>query len=1608
MNYSQASSSRPTGKGPAKRLRHGGFGLAALLMVLATLVQLASVPTASAVVSAPALKPNVVPALSQQPFTSGYQLPETYGGTNPLETCAGCESWGTNNDGTASPPDTSPSDLVNTATGDVNESYTFFSAPSLSNDFDYRLSYDAQQVSGYAGSGATYPGAYGWGWTSNYNASAINTTGGSHAQIAITEQSGAVVVFTQPTVGVCPSGQSLKTAAGSGASYCAAYRVNATFGEYGNYGVYALDEDGDLQNLSFTSYGVLFAAGTSVAPTYLTLNPSAPVNASNCPASGSVSTCVVVTDTVTGRFISTGISPFGAALYTLDPNSNMWLYGYNATHELTSITDPNGHAWGFGYDTAATGQYVYGLTSIIDPDGHATSLTYDHAVDSTEGMVTSVTDGTSPAHTTSYAYPSNTCGTCVTGTQNTTVTDASGNVEKDQYYYLMPYGNQVMTNSNLSSPYYTSPNTTVIEYLFSPIQQTEYILEPSGTFVTDITDPIGNLWSEDIQSSYGAPGGSTTNYAYNSFNEQCWQALPNITVTNNNCATPPTGASVNTYDTFGKLLSSATPLGNTTHFGYSAAPLEQLCWKTLPDQSPGSAPTCAVPPAAAATYTYNTSNELTATTTPDGTASGGYSHNETSFTYNGYGEVLTSISPNGYATGNYAANTTNNTYDTGGRLRQVTSPYTSTTQKTTMVTLDAAGNVLTKTDPNGLVTTSAYDADNRMCWTAPPGVTITVPPQSCTAPPTGSTAYQYRADTTDQTLVTDANGYKTATNYLNPFFPDSPTTVTDATNDITSDVYDLEGNLCVTGAESTPLYTAANANDPGCAWSSGYTYDTYDQFNNVKLSTNPDDNTTTYYYNQQAYPTLPTSTIAPSPQGTTTDAYDADGQLIEEVNGHGDYITAAYTTAGNVCWRAPIYVANPSCASPQSVAGTSDYNYNAAEELYFMADIGAGSTISYTSYTHDPQGQLLQENNNSGLVNYTYDPGGDNLCVSYPIAGNTPNCAGTPSSTNTVVDYTYDPGARMTSETPWNGASLDFGYNARSDMTSITNYPSNILLGSDASESIAYDPADNPMSETVTGQTGLPAPLVGPQFSDTFTSNPDELYQTQSTTIPTTIPATTINNSYTYSAKHQDLLAGQDTYVNSPGGEVASDTPAGKSVIANTYNGASELTKSVNPNTGVTTNFAYDTDGNRCVSTPSATTPSCATPPAGSSTYGWNSYNQLCWSSTGTAAAGDGTCYAAPSGASTYTYDGTGLRVNDTAGGSSQNFVYDTATRAGQPLMMMDGTNAYIYGPANFGSGTAPLEQIPLNLSILPSYLFSDPNGVRSMMTTVTVPVVGTVGVANGSWTYGTYGARTPVGLNLLGTTPFGFQGGYTDPSGLIYFVARYYDPSTQQWMSVDPDVAATGQPYAFTGADPINAMDPLGNFVCESGGTCGTPKYFENHPSSSGTSEYQSLLSAAVVRAYVHDYPGIRGANWVANHQGELYAGLIGFPLILGAAGISCALGVCEALAGAGALEGPALVEDLNADEQATIGDVLSNPDRMGHIFDNPGHFLAPLVEQYGEEGLIARVTVGLRSLSPLLPLSGSFGRLPITIDGNLIIVTGAVVNGAVRISNVWAPQGQ
>ena len=60
--------------------------------------------------------------------------------------------------------------------------------------------------------------------------------------------------------------------------------------------------------------------------------------------------------------------------------------------------------------------------------------------------------------------------------------------------------------------------------------------------------------------------------------------------------------------------------------------------------------------------------------------------------------------------------------------------------------------------------------------------------------------------------------------------------------------------------------------------------------------------------------------------------------------------------------------------------------------------------------------------------------------------------------------------------------------------------------------------------------------------------------------------------------------------------------------------------------------------------------------------------------------------------------------------------------------------------------------------------------------------------------------------------SPFLYAGQlYDKTSGLYYLRARWYDPKTAQFLSVDPLVAKTLQPYEYAGDNPVNAGDPSG-----------------------------------------------------------------------------------------------------------------------------------------------------------------------------------------------------
>jgi RHS repeat-associated protein len=90
-----------------------------------------------------------------------------------------------------------------------------------------------------------------------------------------------------------------------------------------------------------------------------------------------------------------------------------------------------------------------------------------------------------------------------------------------------------------------------------------------------------------------------------------------------------------------------------------------------------------------------------------------------------------------------------------------------------------------------------------------------------------------------------------------------------------------------------------------------------------------------------------------------------------------------------------------------------------------------------------------------------------------------------------------------------------------------------------------------------------------------------------------------------------------------------------------------------------------------------------------------------------------------------------------------------------------------------------------------------------------TLALLDSAGTVAGAYTYTPYGQATASGT---AGTPLQYTGQFTDAeSGLIYLRARYYDPRTALFLTVDPLVDSTRTPYAYTGDNPLNYTDITG-----------------------------------------------------------------------------------------------------------------------------------------------------------------------------------------------------
>ncbi len=534
----------------------------------------------------------------------------------------------------------------------------------------------------------------------------------------------------------------------------------------------------------------------------------------------------------------------------------------------------------------------------------------------------------------------------------------------------------------------------------------------------------------------------------------------------------------------------------------------------------------------------------------------------------------------------------------------------------------------------------------------------------------------------------------------------------------------------------------------------------YDANGNLEALTNPNSHATTYVYDAGDQRTE----VKAANGNVTKTAYDSMGRVKSRTDGNAH--TTKYERNSLEQITEVIDPLERKTTKEYDAAGnlkkvkdpesrTITYTYDAGNRLT-KVDFSEEATTDIT-YEYGKDGEMTVMKDGTGTTKRTYDEldrlteveNGNKEVVKYKYdLGNQITEITYPNAKS--ITRAYDKAGRLEKVTDWLSGETKFAYD-RDSALKATTFPS----ASENKDEYAHDNADQLEKTTM---------KKGTETLAAITYARDSAGQLKSAT-QTGLPGAE-KVEYEYDERER-LKKGAGTSfeydaANSP-------TKLGSETLK--YDKASQLEEAG------TTKYAFDKMGQRTE----------AKPASGPVTkYGYDQAGNLI-SVTRTE---EGEVKAIED---TYAYDGNGLRASEKVSGTKTQLTWDVS--GGPPLLLYDGTSYYIYGLEG-----QPIEQIA---SETPTYLHHDHLGSTRLLTN-------SKGEAKGKYTYTPYGAvEEHTGT---ASTPLGFNGQYRNAStGLIYLRKRVYDPTTAQFMSVDPLVMETGDAYGYVGDNPVNGGDPEG-----------------------------------------------------------------------------------------------------------------------------------------------------------------------------------------------------
>ncbi|MFZ2872494.1 RHS repeat-associated core domain-containing protein, partial [Zavarzinia sp.] len=464
-----------------------------------------------------------------------------------------------------------------------------------------------------------------------------------------------------------------------------------------------------------------------------------------------------------------------------------------------------------------------------------------------------------------------------------------------------------------------------------------------------------------------------------------------------------------TYDASGNELSVTDPLGNTTRYSYD---------------DKGNRASVTDPLGNRTKYQYDGTGNLISVTDPLGST--------TANAYDGSGNLV--------ATANALGQTTNSTYDQAGNLKSTTDALGRTVAN---FNYDGSGNMTSTTDINGFTRGFVYDANGNQTgtsyvWTDPSGNggTTTVSTSttynaagqvvSSTDPLGNSSSTVYNEigkpfQTTDILGNTTTTVYDDRGNVIETQYPDGTVSRT---------VYDVDGRVLVS-ADRWNAGTPAGTPVPATVTFPTGSRSVYDIIGRVIRTDRLANVAISIAVNGASKRSQLTS--AGNAVSSSSSVYDRAGRVIASTDTTGAVTRYEYDIAGRTT------------AVIDALGNRTEQEYDTAGRQTLVRD-ALGRTTSFvydalgrrvrtnfsdgtfTTVTYNELGQKIKETDQSGITkNYSYDNAGRLSGVVLPSVAD-PESGNNP--VNPVYAYSYDTYGRLSSITDPKGRQTVFTYDA--------------------------------------------------------------------------------------------------------------------------------------------------------------------------------------------------------------------------------------------------------------------------------------------------------------------------------------------------------------------------------------------------------------------------------------------------------------------------------------------------------------------------------------------------------------------------------------------------